>query len=121
MLKKAFIDEMNVLLLKEKDRLEHDLSDIAEKKNGKYQATYEEAGQSDDDNALELTNFANEAELTSNLEKELNDVNTALTAIEKGKYGICKYCNKEIDEKRLLARPTSTSCIACKKALTQEL
>lgn len=121
MLKKAFIDEMNAHLLKEKERLEHDLNAIAEKKNGKYQANYEEAGQSDDDNALELTNFADETELTNNLEKELDDVKSALATISKDKYGICKYCNKEIDEKRLKARPTSTSCIACKKALTQEL
>jgi DnaK suppressor protein len=55
------------------------------------------------------------------LEDELNDTIKALKAIESGKYGICKYCGKPIDEKRLIARPTSSSCIECKKTLTQEI
>ncbi|HRU90169.1 MAG TPA: hypothetical protein P5094_02540 [Patescibacteria group bacterium] len=30
---------------------------------------------------------------------------------------MCKYCHKKIDEKRLLARPFSSSCIKCKNKL----
>ena len=55
------------------------------------------------------------------LEKTLRDVKRALIAIEKGTYGVCKYCDKPIEEKRLLARPTSSSCVSCKKTLTDEV
>ncbi len=124
MLSKTFVDEMKALLVKEQERLERDLGDIAQKdpkKPGVYHTNFEETGNSDDDNAMEITAFADEQELTNNLQEELEDVVSALKAIEKGKYGVCKYCGTEIDEKRLQARPTSSSCVACKKALTQEM
>ena len=54
------------------------------------------------------------------LEKMLRDVGKSLKRIEEGSYGVCKYCDKPIDEKRLLARPTSSACVECKKTLTDE-
>lgn len=120
-----FIERMKTLLLQEKERLERELSDIGTKDpvlKEHYEAAYPESGgNSDDDNAMEVTEYSDELSLKSRLEKELQDTDSALKAIEKKKYGICKYCQKEIQEKRLEARPASSSCIACKKALTQEL
>jgi DnaK suppressor protein len=54
------------------------------------------------------------------LEKQLRDTNKALASIEDGSYGTCKHCGEPINEQRLIARPTSTSCIECKKKLTGE-
>jgi DnaK suppressor protein len=51
----------------------------------------------------------------------MRDIIESESRLAKGTYGICKYCNTPIDEQRLRARPTSSSCVACKKALTQEL
>lgn len=120
-----FIEKMKEALLQEQTRLERELSDIGTKDPSQkehYEAAYPESGgNSDDDNAMEVTEYSDELSLKSRLEKELGDTTSALKAIEKKKYGICKYCNKEIDEKRLTARPASSSCIACKKALTQEI
>jgi len=120
-----FIERMKALLLQDKERLERELSDIGTKDPAQkehYEAVYPESGgNSDDDNAMEVTEYSDELSLKSRLEKELHDTNSSLAAIEKKKYGICKYCGKEIDEKRLEARPASSSCIACKKALTQEI
>ena len=76
---------------------------------------------SDDDNASEISEYADEISIEARLEAELRDVAKALGAVEKGTYGTCKYCGKDIDIKRLAARPASSSCIDCKKLLTQEM
>ena len=39
----------------------------------------------------------------------------ALKKIEKGTYGICEECKKEISEERLEARLVAELCIKCKK------
>jgi RNA polymerase-binding transcription factor DksA len=62
----------------------------------------------------------NEA-VVERLQSSLRDIEKALKAIENGTYGICKYTGKDIDVRRLEARPTSLTSIEAKKALTQEL
>ena len=117
MLNKDFLDKIQTLLSQEKSRLESEIRIL-----GGTEATYPETGgNSDDDNAAEITEYADEISLLDRLQVELRDTNKALDALKKGKYGLCKYCGKDIDIKRLEARPTSSSCIDCKKSLTQEL
>lgn len=116
------IEHFKALLLAEKERLEQELADLGSKDPNKADATFPESGSnSEDDNAAEITEFVDMLSVEARVEAELKDVTKALVAIEKGSYGTCKYCEKEIDEKRLEARPASSSCIACKKVLTQEL
>lgn len=117
------IEKIKTQLMEQKTRLEQDLKDMGFHPGTKEPKTPEDpdaGGNSDDDNASEVTTLADELSLGEKLEDELNDTIKALKVIEAGKYGICKYCNKPIDEKRLIARPTSSSCIECKKTLTQE-
>lgn len=42
-------------------------------------------------------------------------VREALQRIDTGAYGICEVCGEDISEKRLEARPVTTSCIKCKE------
>ncbi len=125
MMNQDILTKMKSRLLEEKVRLEQDLSDIGKKDAyhpGHFKPTFPESGgNSEDDNAIEVTAYADELSLGAKLESELRDVLNALLAMEKDTYGVCKYCQKEIDLKRLEARPTSSACIACKKTLTQEL
>ena len=51
--------------------------------------------------------------LVSQLERKQEDVQAALRAIEKGKYGVCVKCGKEIDPERLEVRPDATLCVQC--------
>jgi len=44
-------------------------------------------------------------------------IREALERIDDGTYGICEVCGGEIAEKRLIARPVTTMCIACKSRL----
>jgi RNA polymerase-binding transcription factor DksA len=119
------LEQIKIQLEENKTKLESELASISERspqKGGNPQAIYpENGGNSDDDNAEEITNYADEVSLIGELQGQLDDVIKALIALEKGKYGTCKYCGKEIDRKRLEARPSSSSCIACKKTLTQEM
>lgn len=117
MLNQAFLEKTQEILTQEKTRLEREVSLL-----GGAEVIYPETGgNSDDDNAAEITEYADEVSLLDRLQKELRDTLKALESITKGTYGSCKYCQKEIDVKRLEARPTSSSCIECKKSLTQEL
>lgn len=47
--------------------------------------------------------------------KLIAKIREALKRIDDGTYGICEICGDEISEKRLEARPVTTSCIKCKE------
>lgn len=122
---KAFIEEMMVRLQSERESLTKELSSFTIKdpraKVADYTTKFDEYGDDEDENANEVADYSNKLSLESALEKEVRDIDSAIIRIKEGSYGICKYCNTEINEDRLRARPTSTSCIACKKTLTQEV
>ena len=44
----------------------------------------------------------------------ITKIREALERIDAGTYGHCELCGNEIAEKRLIARPVTTMCIACK-------
>jgi DnaK suppressor protein len=73
-----------------------------------------------EDKIGQLQNKAMEESLETTLEKKLEDIDAALERLEEGTYGICKYTEKPINKKRLLARPTSSSSVQAKKFLTDE-
>jgi DnaK suppressor protein len=121
---KALIKQMGEKLQAEKERLTHELEQFASqnpKNADDYQANFPNLGDKEDENAEEVDTYSTNLTLERTLESSLRDVNDALERIENGNYGICKYCNKEINEKRLMARPASSSCIECKKSFTREL
>lgn len=119
------LDYFKQRLLDEQTRLWQELKGFGKESlthPGHFEAAYPESGSnSEDDNALEISEYADEISIEARLEAELKDVEKALETIQKGDYGICKYCHQLIDEKRLEARPASSSCIECKKILTQEM
>lgn len=119
-----FLQSIKEKLEQEKARLEKDLAGFAEKNvhnKDDYKTEYPDFGDEYDENAQEVTVFEERLSLEKTLEDELRDVNKTLELIALGKYGICKYCGKEIEEGRLLARPTSSSCIECKKKFKGEV
>jgi RNA polymerase-binding transcription factor DksA len=122
-LTKTFLTEMKSLLLEQKGKLENDLKQFASKNpnvDGDYDARFPDYGDEDDDNAREVAEYTAKKPLEITLEKMLRDVNKALVNMKDGSYGMCKYCDQPIQEKRLRARATSSSCVSCKKTLTEE-
>lgn len=126
-MKAKFFEDMKTALAVEKTKLENELNGLAHRKprpaeDGQaFAVQYENFGESEDENASGVAQYSDNLSLEQELESALKDVESAMKAVENGTYGVCKYCKQDIAEDRLRARPTSTSCIACKKTLTQEL
>jgi RNA polymerase-binding transcription factor DksA len=121
---KEFLDKITNLLQEQKIRLESELGKFTKKSahvSDDFDTRFPEYGDKEDENAAEVAEYINNLPVEEGLEKTLRDVNKALERIKKGTYGTCKYCKKQIEEKRLLVRPTSSACVECKKAITQEL
>ena len=121
---KQFLEEIKAALLRQKAELEQELLSFTKKNphvGGDYEASFPDYGDEEDENAREVAQYTANKPLEMTLENTLRDVNRALTRIEDNTYGICKYCDQPIAEKRLRARPTSSACIGCKKTLTDEI
>lgn len=65
----------------------------------------EQATQSENDDVL--------AALDDEAQHMIMQVDTALSRIEQGTYGICKACGEPIANERLLAAPYAALCISC--------
>ena len=120
---KEILDKLNRKLNLQKAKLEKELSVVASRdpnNESNYEAIFPNFGDEEEQNANEVGQFTTNLELEKILTSSLRDVKKALDSIKAGNYGICKYCQKEIDYKRLEARPSSSSCISCKIKLTQE-
>ena len=116
------IAEIEKTLLTQKDQILHQLSEISNKDNHESDnmaTKFPEYGDKPDENAQEISDYTTDIATEKVLEKSLEDITKALERIKKGTYGICKYCGNEIAEKRLLARPTASSCISCKTELQE--
>lgn len=122
-MKSAFLEEMTTILEQELIKLREEVANLTPngQKGNAFDADYDNLGDKEDESAEKVAGMSDALSLESELTTALRDVESALNAITAGSYGICKYCKTEIAEERLRARPTSTSCVACKKTLTQEL
>jgi DnaK suppressor protein len=52
-------------------------------------------------------------ELSDNERKMLGDIEAALRKMEKGTYGDCEHCKRQIEKKRIKALPSARYCMAC--------
>jgi len=117
---KKVIAEIKKELLIKKTEIEKELKGVTEsgkQAKGARKIAFMDLGDANDDNAKEVDIYSTNLSVASVLESNLKDINKALQSIKAGKYGICKYCGKEISEKRLKARPVSSACVACKSKL----
>lgn len=121
---KKQLTDIREMLVAEQRRIEADLTGFSHRNPRsseiKFETDYKDVGDGVDENAAEVAQYTNDLSVESELEKTLRDIEKAIKMIDDGEYGICKYCGDKIDVKRLMIRPTSTSCIACKKTFTKE-
>ena len=121
---KAFVEEMKAKLTEERAKLERELEEMSvpdPANPGNFTTKFPEMGTGEDDNAAEVASYGDNIAVSEELKGALKDVISALERVAKGNYGNCRYCKKPIDEQRLRARPASSSCIPCKKRITQEM
>ncbi len=122
-MKATLLKELETNLRIELTKLTSELERVSPKigKNDAFDADYSTNGDKEDESAEKAAEIGDNLSLENELSTAVRDIHAALKAIENGTYGVCKYCKQSIDEARLRVRPTSTSCVACKKTLTQEM
>jgi RNA polymerase-binding protein DksA len=98
-------------LLDEKKGLEAELSEVAQKTPGQtWEAT---SGTLDVDSADEnevadkFEEYEGNKGIVEKLEKQLEEVDSALTKITAGTYGLCEACKEPIERERLEANPSA--------------
>jgi len=109
------LDDMQALLVAEKDQLEEELESRGRKVDGNdWQGSSSELKASLADQteiADQIEELATNVPLVEELERRYRDVNSALERIEKGNFGTCEVCGKEIPKDRLEANPAAKTCI----------
>ncbi len=120
---KKLSSEMEVLLRAEREKLVAEIARVSPHvlAGDAFDADYSSLGDKEDESADKVAEMSDNLSLEDELSSALHDIDGALKAMAAGTYGTCKYCKQLIDEARLRVRPTSTSCVACKKTLTQEM
>ena len=111
--------KIKVDLINRKKQILEDLKDITED-DGERKVKFPEYGDKSDENAQEIGGYTTNLATDKVLESTLRDIDSALERIEKGTYGICKYCGEPIAKKRMIARPVASACIACKTKLQNQ-
>ncbi|WP_342542803.1 TraR/DksA C4-type zinc finger protein [Paenisporosarcina sp. FSL H8-0542] len=106
---------MNDQQLKQlKDQLTQDLEDVKNRLHEDHHLETTELSNYDNhpaDNATDLTDQNTEMAIEHHKEEEVEQIESALQAIENGTYGICTVCGEDIPFERLEALPTARTCI----------
>jgi len=120
MIDKKTLAQIGKDLKAQKDKITKELESFtgkSEHDKDEHKTKFPEYGNKSDENAQEISEYSANVVTEKILEGTLRDIETALKRIKDGTYGICKYCKKEINPKRLLARPFASTCVECKKKL----
>lgn len=117
---KQILEKIKQDLIEQKEKILQDLNIVTEKdehEKDEHRAKFPNLGDKPDDNVQEIDEYTTNVATERILETSLRDINSALKRIEDGTYGTCKYCKKEISEKRLMIRPVASACVECKEKL----
>ena len=89
-----------------KSELEGRLNRVASSMRKTYAKDWEEQ-------SIERENDEVVDALDETLRTELNQVNTALSRVDKDQYGVCAICDEPIPVARLEALPYTDRCVSC--------
>lgn len=107
MIPKDKIDELKKILEEDKARIEDKLKTLKDMEIG-------DSPGRDNEDADETEELANKQGMIDSLEERVERIETALKKIEKGAYGTCEKCGKEIGEDLLSVDAESKLCKECK-------
>lgn len=114
-----FIKKLKKRLEKEGKEIENELKKFA-KKDVKLEGDWDtkfpkfDGESSLETKAEEVEEYESLLPVEYALEKKLVEIKRALEKIEKGKYGICEKCGREIEKDKLKANPATRYCKKCK-------
>lgn len=99
-------------LRQEQHAVEKELEDLGAKADGSVKVLLDEGFA---DAAQTTSERAQVLSLVDGLRQRLGDLVAALQRIEKGTYGLCAQCGRDIAPERLEAVPAAPLCINCKQ------
>jgi len=116
-MEKKLLDEFKTILESKKESITKELKTFAKKDDhpkGDWETIYpnRENGSMEEE-ADEVQEYDNMLPVEYSLELKLKDINLALEKIEKGEYGSCENCGKQIEEERLRVAPEARLCMIC--------
>jgi DnaK suppressor protein len=114
---KQTIEDIKTGLLQRRSEIVKELDELNGGTENGNKIKFPEYGDKIDENAQEIGEYGALLATDKVLANSLRDIDKTLDRIEKGTYGICKYCQKPIPKKRLLARPEASACVECKTKL----
>ena len=104
-------------LISEKKQIEEELKGVGQRTTANPSGWEANAGETEVDTADEsevadkMEEYEDNAGIANQLEKQLVEINEALTRINKGTYGLCEICNLPIEKERLDANPAARNSI----------
>jgi len=107
-MEKASIEEQLKRFAKRDEKLKGDWDTIFPKFDGG-----EAGGAALEKAADEVEEYSTLLSIEHSLELKLKNIDLALEKIEKGQYGRCEKCGKEIAEDRLKVSPEARFCLKC--------
>lgn len=108
MSKETLDNQEHAKLLDERVQIEEELTHLRELMQA-------EVDVEPDEGDSEVFEREKNAVLIGVLERRLTDIDTALKSMEKGEYGICQRCGKQIEVERLEVKPDATMCLSCQQ------
>jgi RNA polymerase-binding protein DksA len=100
-------------VMQEKDKLQNERNQVADELDHLRELMQAEVDVEPDEGDAEIFEREKNAALIAVLERRLSDIETALRSIEKGQYGTCERCGKQIELERLEVKPDATLCLSC--------
>lgn len=102
-------------VVNEKNKLQAERNQVADELEHLRELMQAEVDVEPDEGDAEIFEREKNAALIAVLERRLSDIDTALRSIDKGQYGTCERCGKQIELERLEVKPDATLCLSCQK------
>lgn len=102
-------------LTEERERIVHQLHELGATETGELRNDVD-FGDGFADAAAATAERTEVLGLIDSLSSTLAEIDEALARIERGEYGTCARCGREISVARLEFRPASIYCVTCKSA-----
>ncbi|ADQ46198.1 transcriptional regulator, TraR/DksA family [Caldicellulosiruptor kronotskyensis 2002] len=120
----AEIEMLKKLLLEKKSEVEEYLKNTKKNQIANFSSLYSNEVSNYDNHPADIASDLFEAEknmsLKADMKRKLELIEKALSKIEKGNFGYCMSCKKEIPIERLLAIPYTEFCIECQKDMENQ-
>ncbi len=110
------LDRYREMLEKERQRMVHQIRNIDASQDQDESEALSELSDYDDhpaDVATETFEREKDRALRTNAQRTVERIDSALRKMERGTYGLCDICGKEIPAGRLDAVPYATLCVKC--------